>query len=272
MKAKPGQAMIAHNREQETPAPSSVIDVEQLALDCIDTAGGPPDSLHAMKETIERAIAPLQQELEAAEQHVRILRELNDVMLSDKERYREVLEWIVGQQSLFFAECSQAEEIIIRCKDAMKGNRKPFKMTPDSEQLARECAGLQQELEDHQQSFKDLRCELNKWKEGCERNAECWRDSVRQCDEQRLKIVELESELAELRQHLDRSQASEAEAVTLYEGMLQQVDALRKDKERFTKVIDTLRDRLAAGENIAGCRHETNYCIELLTEAMKGNP
>lgn len=35
---------------------------------------------------------------------------------------REVLAWIVGQQHLFFAECSQAEEIVSRCKEAISDN------------------------------------------------------------------------------------------------------------------------------------------------------
>ncbi len=33
--------------------------------------------------------------------------------------YREVVAWIASQQGLFFAECAQAEEIIVRCKEAM---------------------------------------------------------------------------------------------------------------------------------------------------------
>ena len=31
----------------------------------------------------------------------------------------EVVAWIASQQNLFFAECSQAEEIIVRCKKVM---------------------------------------------------------------------------------------------------------------------------------------------------------
>lgn len=40
-----------------------------------------------------------------------------------------------------------------------------------------------------------LHSELAEWKEGCERNADCLRDSARRCDEQRLKILALKSEL-----------------------------------------------------------------------------
>jgi len=31
----------------------------------------------------------------------------------------EVITWIASQQNLFFAECSQAEEIVARCKKVM---------------------------------------------------------------------------------------------------------------------------------------------------------
>jgi hypothetical protein len=37
----------------------------------------------------------------------------------EARHYRQVLEWIVGQKDLFFAECSQAEEIITRCQSAL---------------------------------------------------------------------------------------------------------------------------------------------------------
>lgn len=38
---------------------------------------------------------------------------------------RETIQWIAGQQNLFFAECSQAEEIILRCKKALGREQHP---------------------------------------------------------------------------------------------------------------------------------------------------
>jgi len=42
-----------------------------------------------------------------------------EVALLQNSAYREVLEWIAGQSDLFFAECSQAEEIVARCRKAL---------------------------------------------------------------------------------------------------------------------------------------------------------
>lgn len=61
--------MIAHNREQETPTPFvSAIDVEQLARECYRAAHGlgrVEACMFDVRSIIERAIAPLQQELAA---------------------------------------------------------------------------------------------------------------------------------------------------------------------------------------------------------------
>lgn len=43
-------------------------------------------------------------------------------LITEIRRLRAVLEWIAGQQNLFFAECSQAEEIVARCKEALSPN------------------------------------------------------------------------------------------------------------------------------------------------------
>lgn len=37
----------------------------------------------------------------------------------ERDAFKEVVRWIAGQENLFFAECSQAEEIIARCKEAV---------------------------------------------------------------------------------------------------------------------------------------------------------
>lgn len=41
-------------------------------------------------------------------------------MALERDRYKSVLEWIQGQTDLFFAECTQAEEIIRRVKNALQ--------------------------------------------------------------------------------------------------------------------------------------------------------
>ena len=46
-------------------------------------------------------------------------KKLDGLRLQNKA-YREVLEWIASQSNLFFAECSQAEEIVARCAEALK--------------------------------------------------------------------------------------------------------------------------------------------------------
>jgi hypothetical protein len=40
-------------------------------------------------------------------------------------RLRETVEWVASQRNLFFAECSQAEEIVARCKAALGGQLPP---------------------------------------------------------------------------------------------------------------------------------------------------
>jgi len=47
--------------------------------------------------------------VEALERQLAEAREENTTM-------RETIEWIAGQSDLFFAECSQAEEIVRRCR------------------------------------------------------------------------------------------------------------------------------------------------------------
>lgn len=43
-------------------------------------------------------------------------------LIAEIRRLRGTLSWIAGQQNLFFAECSQAEEIVARCKEALSPN------------------------------------------------------------------------------------------------------------------------------------------------------
>lgn len=43
-------------------------------------------------------------------------------LIAEIRRLRVTLAWIAGQQNLFFAECSQAEEIVARCKEALSPN------------------------------------------------------------------------------------------------------------------------------------------------------
>jgi len=38
------------------------------------------------------------------------------------EAHHQTVKWIASQQNLFFAECSQAEEIIARCKATLNPN------------------------------------------------------------------------------------------------------------------------------------------------------
>lgn len=40
-------------------------------------------------------------------------------MTKERDRLRGTVEWISNQQNLFFAECSQAEEIIARCRASL---------------------------------------------------------------------------------------------------------------------------------------------------------
>ena len=37
----------------------------------------------------------------------------------EANRLRGVVEWVASQKDLFFAECSQAEEIVARCREAL---------------------------------------------------------------------------------------------------------------------------------------------------------
>ena len=59
--------------------------------------------------------------------------EVTGQLISEIRRLRQTLTWIAGQQNLFFAECSQAEEIIVRCKEALGSYY-------DSPAIAAECA------------------------------------------------------------------------------------------------------------------------------------
>lgn len=90
-----------------------------------------------------------------------------------------------------------------------------------------------------------LLAELAAWKEGCERNAQCWKDSARQCDEQRLTIIELRAQIAELKEdqeHLEEltkllnarfpRRADGSLPDFSVEDVLKENTELRKDKER----------------------------------------
>ena len=50
--------------------------------------------------------------------------EVSGQLIAEIRRLREVWEWVAGQKNLFFAECSQAEEIVTRCKNALAPNAK----------------------------------------------------------------------------------------------------------------------------------------------------
>ncbi len=40
-------------------------------------------------------------------------------LVGQRDALLETVQWISGQSNLFFAECSQAEEIIVRCQKAI---------------------------------------------------------------------------------------------------------------------------------------------------------
>ena len=51
--------------------------------------------------------------------HIEWLRAALVAREQELEKYRSTVAWIASQQNLFFAECSQAEEIIARCKECL---------------------------------------------------------------------------------------------------------------------------------------------------------
>jgi hypothetical protein len=52
---------------------------------------------------------------------VRVRNELESCR-ADREKFLALIQWIASQQNLFFAECTQAEEIVSRCHEALKRN------------------------------------------------------------------------------------------------------------------------------------------------------
>ena|SRR6185312_299865 len=56
------------------------------------------------------------------QEHMDMARRLYEMCVAreqELEKYRSTVAWIASQQNLFFAECSQAEEIIARCKECL---------------------------------------------------------------------------------------------------------------------------------------------------------
>jgi len=79
---------------------------------------------------IDVAILEYRQTLENLQKHerkfeelirrlVRVRNELESCR-ADREKFLALIQWIASQQNLFFAECTQAEEIVSRCHEALK--------------------------------------------------------------------------------------------------------------------------------------------------------
>lgn len=87
--------------------------------------------MNILEHPIYKAIYDLCQEIEnlpASELQTKIVVMASDLgrqakpLVDEVNRHREVITWIAGQQNLFFAESSQAEEIVMRCRNALFPN------------------------------------------------------------------------------------------------------------------------------------------------------
>lgn len=43
--------------------------------------------------------------------------------VEERDRYKAVVEWMAAKRDLLFAECSDAEEIVVRCREALKAGK-----------------------------------------------------------------------------------------------------------------------------------------------------
>ena len=94
---------IVSDKSRETPAPPQ--SAEQL-LDAYYGKAGASSVIRPSQEIYRFAVY-------AASELSRLQAERDDL--------HSVVQWIAGQTDLFFAECSQAEEIVWRCKEALGG-------------------------------------------------------------------------------------------------------------------------------------------------------
>lgn len=65
-----------------------------------------------------------------------------------------------------------------------------------------------------ERELAEVNTELQKWKDGCITNAEAWKASARQCDEQRLELLKLRDELAEVKTEVDDNERWMREVLT----------------------------------------------------------
>jgi len=105
-------------------------------------------------------------------------------LIVEIRRLRETLAWIAGQQNLFFAECSQAEGIIARTKEALAPNAEDTATasmeqpkTPKAARSMEQLAQISKEVREHGGEPEAKLCAKCNW-EHMSRTAviRCWGD------------------------------------------------------------------------------------------------
>lgn len=77
--------------------------------------------VHALmiKEILIKNLCRIEGQEKAHDMQMQVGVEIYQAALQREAKLRETVEYIASQQNLFFAECSQAEAIIAKCKEAL---------------------------------------------------------------------------------------------------------------------------------------------------------